>query len=311
MKQEERLLRLFGEISDDLIEEAYSGANKHKYKKPIIFDFKKLSSVAACICLILISIPLLNMALNTKNPDNTVAPGSPTESTVSTDFTYTEQKLNYDNIIYDVYYKVLDIKEIEQFEYSHSETHFTADTLPSIITSDIIGNHISYLIKKDDANYVKTESETNIELFEYALSPCRAVYIIKDNNVYKYALFSGVSKNIVNAPSQIYSIFGINSASDIKSITFIDTDSSEKHIDNSDAIKDFLDASSSLESFYPENTEAEIVEIENSKTTICITLTTGLKYALYYSPEHDYWMSYSHYFKTDDSIESWFDKYVY
>lgn len=223
------LLDMIGNIDDSTIEEA------KRRKKPAIPRWTKWAAVAACLCIAVgIAVPRLTDMLHNKG-------GTPSQPYDGPDSLVQEiAALEFNG----AYYEATDIPEaLERYG------------LPTVITEDMAGKHLSYLEPDGGAGYKGSAIETDIELFEYAPAPCRGVYVIRDGSKYLAAIFCNVFSLDGNANTEIatlYQFYGIAGADDIVSITEVDRDR-DKAIGNAiterSEIAAFYDLSSSLTSY--------------------------------------------------------------
>lgn len=98
--------------------------------------------------------------------------------------------------------------------------------LPRKITADMAGEHLAYL-EPEGAGYKETARTTDIELYTYAPSPCRAVYVLRDGGTYMAALFCNIyqfDSDTHTEFSEMFRIYGVESAADIASITEVSWD---------------------------------------------------------------------------------------
>ena len=215
--------RVIGGIDDDIIEMA---ENKSSIKSNKHFWIRWVA-VAACFCLAVgIAVPhLIDTFRNKTGPD------SPVKEIAALEFN-------------GAYYEATDIPEaLERYG------------LPTTITENMAGNHLSYLESNGSAGYKVSVAKTDIELLEYVPAPCRGVYIIRDGNKYFAALFCNIISLDGNTNSDIatlYQYYGIFSAEDIVSITEVDRNR-DKVIGNAitekSEIAAFFDFSNALTSY--------------------------------------------------------------
>lgn len=94
--------------------------------------------------------------------------------------------------------------------------------LPPEITADMAGEHISYLKSDGGIGYKSTVSQTDIELYRYAPAVCDGVYVLRDGDTWYAALFCNFyqfDSNTNCSFTELYRVYGIESADDIASIT--------------------------------------------------------------------------------------------
>ena len=223
------LLDMIGNTDDSIIEEA------KRRKKTEIPKWTKWAAVAACLCLAVgFAVPRLADMLHNKG-------GSPSQTYDGPDSLVQEiAALEFNGACYEA----TDIPEaLERYG------------LPTVITEDMAGKHLSYLEPDGGAGYKESAIETDIELFEYAPASCRGVYVVRDGSKYLAAIFCNVFSLDGNANTEIatlYRFYAIAGADDIVSITEVDRDR-EKAIGNAitgrSEIAAFYDLSSSLTSY--------------------------------------------------------------
>ena len=177
----------FNEVDDDILERSET-ASKSK-KKPM---WLKWGAIAACLCLVVsIAIPALHHkgGSGIQDPVHAIA------------------ALEYNG----KFYETVDIPEVLE-KYG----------LPSKITADMAGEHLEYLKSDGGAGYECTASQTDIELYQYAPSACDGVYVLRDGDAWYAALFCNFHQFDSNTSvelTELYRVYGIDSADDIQSIT--------------------------------------------------------------------------------------------
>ncbi len=138
--------------------------------------------------------------------------------------------------------------------------------LPSVISEDLAGEHLSYLQSDGATGYTGSAVETDIELLRYAPVDCRGVYIIRDGEKYLAALFGNIIAFDTDTSAEmttLYRFYGIEGPGDIASIAEVDwhrdsvvgnviTDSSE--------ISDFYDMSTALTSYGNDSFQAVVFD---------------------------------------------------
>jgi len=189
------LYQSFNTIDDDILER--SEIRKKKANSVWI----KWGTIAACICLMVWGvIPLAYNIFGVKGGYGT-----------QDDFP-TEIALIY---FQGALYECCDVKEgLERVG------------LPSEITEDMAGEHVAYLELSGVVDYQETIQQTDKELFQYAVAPTRAVYILRDGDNYMAALFCRTyfpdDPEAYCDLAEVYRFFNISGGSDIASIAQTD-----------------------------------------------------------------------------------------
>ena len=173
-----------------------------KTKKPV---WVRWVAVAACLCLAVgIAVPRLIDVFQNKG-------GIPSQTYDGPDSLVQEiAALEFNG----AYYEATDIPEaLERYG------------LPTVITENMAGKHLSYLEPNGGAGYKESATETDIELLEYAPASCRGVYVIRDGSKYLAALFCNIlslDDNASTGMETLYGFYRIESPDDIVSITQVD-----------------------------------------------------------------------------------------
>ena len=175
-------------LNDDIIEETNNVRTNAKPKRKWV----KWGAVAACLCLaVTIAIPMLHHkgGPGTQDPVQNIA------------------ALEYNG----KFYEAVKLPEVLE-KYG----------LPPEITTDMAGEHISYLKSDGGIGYKSTVSQTDIELYRYAPAVCDGVYVLRDGDTWYAALFCNFyqfDSNTNCSFTELYRVYGIESADDIASIT--------------------------------------------------------------------------------------------
>ena len=162
--KEKRILNALEHVDKKYIEDAAPA--KQKSKKTVLVRWV---AVAACLCLAVgIAVPRLIDVFQNKG-------GIPSQTYDGPDSLVQEiAALEFNG----AYYEATDIPEaLERYG------------LPTVITENMAGKHLSYLEPNGGAGYKESATETDIELLEYAPASCRGVYVIRDGSKYLAALF--------------------------------------------------------------------------------------------------------------------------
>jgi hypothetical protein len=198
--------------------------------------------------------------------------------------------------------------------------------LPTVITENMAGKHLSYLEPNGGAGYKESATETDIELFEYAPASCRGVYVIKDGNKYLAALFCNIfslDDNTSTGMETLYGFYGIESPDDIVSITEVDWNR-DKAVGNTvtekSEIAAFYNLSSSLTSYgnddfqkivfdsIPEDQQVKThTDFANDLKMIRIETKDGLRFYIEVHPSFGwiYGNGTLSYYQIDAQMASW------
>ena len=194
--KEMRILNALEQVDEKYIEDAASA--KQNSKKPV---WVRWVAIAACLCLAVgIAIPRLIDVFQNKG-------GTPSQTYDGPDSLVQEiSALEFNG----AYYEATDIPEaLERYG------------LPTVITDNMAGKHLSYLEPNGGAGYKESATETDIELLEYVPATCRGVYVIRDGSKYLAALFCNIlsfDDNTSTGMETLYGFYGIESPDDIVSI---------------------------------------------------------------------------------------------
>lgn len=197
--------------------------------------------------------------------------------------------------------------------------------LPPKITADMAGDHVSYLKADDDLGYVCTVSQTNVELYQYAPAVCDGVYILRDGETWYAALFCNFyqfDSNTNCSLTELYRVYGIESADDIASITETDDRSAEvgSPVTERQEIRAFYEMTTALESYGNDDFQAEVFDgiperdqqaahsaFADDRRNLRIETKDGLRFFIAFYPDYD-WISGGgtmSYFKIDDQMRDW------
>ncbi|MBQ8995380.1 MAG: hypothetical protein IJ091_06155 [Oscillospiraceae bacterium] len=204
--------------------------------------------------------------------------------------------------------------------------------LPETLTSDLIGEHVSYLVPNGSGGYQESAIPSDIEMFTFAPDPGRAVYIIQEKNALLAALFcnyslseSGSCVDLV----ELYRAYNIGSSDDIASITETDWNRTKvigKIVTDPDSIAFFYnETTTSMPSFSNDafqkmtfeglEEEEQInkhIDFANDLHVIRIETKSGLRFYIDYHPSFGwiYGNGTLSYYRTDTSFKDWFDSFI-
>lgn len=211
------------------------------------------------------------------------------------------------------------------------------------ITEKVIGNHIAYLQKEvpeaERSNYIIANEETNTELLEYYPAPYKAVRIFRDGDKYYYAWFCNyLVKNNESLPiMDAFEVYGIDEASDIKSITPTKSDNEWKangaSITDSTLISAFFSEISKLTAFsfdeyhedvfagelgkYEDKGGGDVgselyTRVADDRKDILIETKDGLRFVIHYYPSYG-WINITKtlsYYQMSPEITEWLENNI-
>ena len=221
------------------------------------------------------------------------------------------------------YYEVCDIESVLE-----------SCGLPNKITAEMAGEHLAYLKHSNVAGYEETATQTDIELYQYAPSPCRGVYVVRDGESYMAALFCNFrlfDSNTNVELSELYRVYGVDGAEDISVIAYTESKPGIEAVVNgtvsdAEAIAEFYEHTTSLVSFGNDDFQAimfnNIPEEDKSAAntafaddamTLRIETKTGLRFNLRIYPSYGwiYGPGTQSYYRIDDAIFNWAEKYSF
>lgn len=302
----ERISETVQNINLEYIEEALSFQKKQRYTFKAWY---KVGLVAACVALVVTIGTLITGKLLLANEDKTVV-----DSVIL---------IEYDNAYFEV---IEDAKVISRYG------------LPRQITADMVGKRISYLKKEElnavRCNYISSDAQTDDELLEYAPAAHKAVRIFKNGDRYYYTLFCNylIEANESLPIEEGFSVYGIDTASDIISIAPVKGDNSWSRtgteITNREAIAEFFEIINGL-TVYSFDEYHEIIfddevkkyevsggdvggeayeRVANDRKGIVIKSKEGLFFDIYYYPTYG-WITVSEtmsYYKMSPKLMEWF-----
>ena len=282
-------------IEDDMIQTVEELRNKKRH--PV---WMKWGTLAACLCLLVaIALPVLHFkgGLDHQNSVQAIA------------------ALEYNGM----FYEAVNIPEVlEKFG------------LPSEITADMAGEHLEYLKSDGGAGYECTTIETDIELYQYAPSVCRGVLVLRDGDAWYAALFCNFYQFDDNTSvefTELYRVYGIDSAADIASITEMSNSNNReigKPVTDPKEISDFYDMTTALLSYgnddfqkrmfggyADEETQMQAhTAFADDRRNLRIETTDGLRFFVAFYPSYDwiYGTGALSYYQIDDQMHEWIDR---
>ena len=290
------LLDLIGNTDDNLITEAKV---QKKTKKNA---WVKWIAAAACFALVVAAgIPIIN--------DFTQGPDKYTVDDVL--------MIEYDN----AYYEIIE----------NNPDFLKRKGIVTDISKDVAGKHITYLKKISEAkrsNYMVSAEETNTELLEYAPANQKAVRIFRDGDKYYAAVFCNyLIDDTESLPfDEVFKVYGISKAEDIKSIVSVKTDNMYKAngiaVTDSDLIVSFYNEIINLKPYsedefdetqftYEDENKADEYhrKFADDANDFMIETVDGLRFIIRYFPTYD-WVDaplLQTYYKLSPALEAWIE----
>ena len=197
----EQLYKYIGDIDDSYIIEAEKAGS---VKKRLIFI--RLSTVAACLILLFAAMPYARDIISPKGnvtPDDGLQSGDPHDGLIHEDPLF---EMN------GCYYQIV----------GDPDTLVNLG-LPEVLSDEIAGERVAYLFE-DGGEYSLSPLETDIEVFSMKGISSRAAYLVKENGAYRAAVFCNflISPDASVELGDLFNIYGIRNAEDIKSICEVD-----------------------------------------------------------------------------------------
>ena len=284
-------------LNDDIIEET----NKVRANVKPTRKWVKWGAVAACLCLaVTIAIPMLHHkgGPGTQDPVQNIA------------------ALEYNG----KFYEAVKLPEVLE-KYG----------LPPEITADMAGEHISYLKSDGGIGYKSTVSQTDIELYRYAPAVCDGVYVLRDGDTWYAALFCNFyqfDSNTNCSLTELYRVYGIESADDIKSITEMDNNNKNKTgtpVVERQEITEFYNMTIALGSYGNDDFQAEVFgnipeeklqeahsAFAENQRNLRVETKDGLRFFIAFYPSYNwiYGGGMMSYFKIDNQMRNWIERNV-
>lgn len=314
MDRAERLLKIIGQISDEIIDDVYKDSTlenlQHTNKIPAnIHKCKFYIFAISFTCILILGMPFINKAFN--NNGKIISQNPMEEITFSVDDDELSNKLLYYN------------GSVYNIATTEDKTLLEAKGVQSKITKELTGEHVSYFDIADNVLY-PSEHTTDIELFTYAPAPCDAIYIIKEKDIFYYAFHAYFGNNYKIDIPTIFNIYGIYSSDDIAKISHVN-DTLNNSISVRKDIEQLYNICSTLEAFsgtefvnmeYKDKSADEIDDLESQKINneifIYVKSTNGLKFSIYYYPTCGwlYLESTQCYYKPNSSQSDWLEEHI-
>lgn len=291
----ENILDAIGGINEKAVQDAKA------YKRPKSKRWFRWGAMAACLCLVVgIAIPILHHKGGIDHQD-------PLQDTAVFE-------LN------GKFYEAVETPEVLE-KYG----------LPSKITGDVAGAHVAYLKSDGDDGYECTPIETDIELYQYNPAASDGVYVLRDGEAWYAALFCNFyqfDSNTNCSLAELYRVYGIESADDIKSITEMDNNNDNEigtSVVERQEITEFYNMTIALGSYGNDDFQAEVFDgipeekqqeahsaFADDQRNLRVETKDGLRFFIAFYPSYDwiYGGGTMSYFKIDNQMRNWIERNV-
>lgn len=291
----EKILDAIGGINENAVQDAKA------YKRPKSKRWFRWGAMAACLCLVVgIAIPILHHKGGIDHQD-------PLQDTAAFE-------LN------GKFYEVVETPEVLE-KYG----------LPSKITEDVAGDHVAYLKSDGDDSYECTPIETDMEVYQYNPAASDGVYVLRNGETWCAALFCNFyqfDSNTNCSLTELYRVYGIESADDIKSITEMDNNNENETgtpVVERQEITEFYNMTIALASYGNDDFQAEVFDgipeenqqeahtaFADDRRNLRIETASGLRFFIAFYPNYD-WIEGGgtmSYFKIDNQMRNWIERNV-
>ena len=294
----ENILDAIGGINENAVQDAKA------YKRPKSKRWFRWGAMAACLCLVIgIAIPILH-----HKGKGGIDHQDPLQDTAAFE-------LN------GKFYEVVETPEVLE-KYG----------LPSKITEDVAGDHVAYLKSDgDDSSYECTPIETDMELYQYNPAASDGVYVLRDGEAWYAALFCNFyqfDSNTNCSLTELYRVYGIESADDIKSITEMDNNNENETgtpVVERQEITEFYNMTIALGSYGNDDFQAEVFgnipeeklqeahsAFAENQRNLRVETKDGLRFFIAFYPSYNwiYGGGTMSYFKIDNQMRNWIERNV-
>lgn len=291
----ENILDAIGGINENAVQDAKA------YKRPKSKRWFRWGAMAACLCLVVgIAIPILHHKGGIDHQD-------PLQDTAAFE-------LN------GKFYEVVETPEVLE-KYG----------LPSKITEDVAGDHVAYLKSDGDDSYECTPIETDMELYQYNPAASDGVYVLRNGETWCAALFCNFyqfDSNTNCSLTELYRVYGIESADDIKSITEMDNNNENETgtpVVERQEITEFYNMTIALGSYGNDDFQAEVFgnipeeklqeahsAFAENQRNLRVETKDGLRFFIAFYPSYNwiYGGGTMSYFKIDNQMRNWIKRNV-
>ena len=294
----ENILDAIGGINENAVQDAKA------YKRPKSKRWFRWGAMAACLCLVIgIAIPILH-----HKGKGGIDHQDPLQDTAAFE-------LN------GKFYEVVETPEVLE-KYG----------LPSKITEDVAGDHVAYLKSDgDDSSYECTPIETDMELYQYNPAASDGVYVLRNGETWCAALFCNFyqfDSNTNCSLTELYRVYGIESADDIKSITEMDNNNENETgtpVVERQEITEFYNMTIALGSYGNDDFQAEVFgnipeeklqeahsAFAENQRNLRVETKDGLRFFIAFYPSYNwiYGGGTMSYFKIDNQMRNWIERNV-
>ena len=294
----ENILDAIGGINENAVQDAKA------YKRPKSKRWFRWGAMAACLCLVIgIAIPILH-----HKGKGGIDHQDPLQDTAAFE-------LN------GKFYEVVETPEVLE-KYG----------LPSKITEDVAGDHVAYLKSDgDDSSYECTPIETDMELYQYNPAASDGVYVLRNGETWCAALFCNFyqfDSNTNCSLTELYRVYGIESADDIKSITEMDNNNENETgtpVVERQEITEFYNMTIALGSYGNDDFQAEVFgnipeeklqeahsAFAENQRNLRVETKDGLRFFIAFYPSYNwiYGGGTMSYFKIDNQMRNWIGRNV-
>ena len=203
--------------------------------------------------------------------------------------------------------------------------------LPSKITEDVAGDHVAYLKSDGDDSYECTPIETDMELYQYNPAASDGVYVLRNGETWCAALFCNFyqfDSNTNCSLPELYRVYGIESADDIKSITEMDNNNENETgtpVVERQEITEFYNMTIALGSYGNDDFQAEVFgnipeeklqeahsAFAENQRNLRVETKDGLRFFIAFYPSYNwiYGGGTMSYFKIDNQMRNWIERNV-
>ena len=203
--------------------------------------------------------------------------------------------------------------------------------LPSKITEDVAGDHVAYLKSDGDDSYECTPIETDMELYQYNPAASDGVYVLRNGETWCAALFCNFyqfDSNTNCSLTELYRVYGIESADDIKSITEMDNNNENETgtpVVERQEITEFYNMTIALGSYGNDDFQAEVFgnipeeklqeahsAFAENQRNLRVETKDGLRFFIAFYPSYNwiYGGGTMSYFKIDNQMRNWIERNV-
>ena len=293
----ENILDAIGGINENAVQDAKA------YKRSKSKRWFRWGAMAACLCLVIgIAIPILH-----HKGKGGIDHQDPLQDTAAFE-------LN------GKFYEVVETPEVLE-KYG----------LPSKITEDVAGDHVAYLKSDGDDSYECTPIETDMELYQYNPAASDGVYVLRNGETWCAALFCNFyqfDSNTNCSLTELYRVYGIESADDIKSITEMDNNNENETgtpVVERQEITEFYNMTIALGSYGNDDFQAEVFgnipeekqqeahsAFAENQRNLRVETKDGLRFFIAFYPSYNwiYGGGTMSYFKIDNQMRNWIERNV-